>query len=204
MTGREAHKCTPAIVPTLLAPFPWVTETWDPFHMERWAQPAVWDILICYHQEDWRDHLKSTNLSLHAWPQTSPRLPLGTFSSRSAVSAPSKEPFCCHSRWKLVLIGTHFTYSALSCYASTEDEALAVAVNLDKANFFVLGCGNFIIAVNHKPLLKAISDWSLDKISNGRLRNLKKTFRYKFHMAHTLAYHTNPSHGTQLTSQTLP
>ena len=65
-----------------------------------------------------------------------------------------------------------------------EGEAFAVADALDKARFFVLGCSDLIIAVDHKPLLKVFSDQSLE-ISNPRLRNLKKkTLHYKFRMVH--------------------
>ena len=64
-------------------------------------------------------------------------------------------------------------------------EALAVTDALDKARFFVLGCSDLIIAVDHKPLLKVFSDRSLKEISNARLCNLKeKTLRYKFCMVH--------------------
>ena len=66
-----------------------------------------------------------------------------------------------------------------------EGEALAFADALDKARFFVLGCSDLIIAVDHKPLLKVFSDQSLKEISNARLCNLKrKTLRYKFCMVH--------------------
>ena len=94
-------------------------------------------------------------------------------------------PFCCHTGWKITLVGSRFTHAAKSRYAHVEGEALAVADALDKARFFVLGCTNLTIAVDHKPLLKIFGDRSLDEISNARLRNLKeKILRYKFHMIH--------------------
>ena len=67
----------------------------------------------------------------------------------------------------MTLIGSRFTHSAESRYALIEGEALAVADTLGKACFFVLGCSNLIIAVNHKPLLRDFSERSLDEISNG-------------------------------------
>lgn len=83
------------------------------------------------------------------------------------------------------LVGSHFTHAAESQYVPVEEEALAVADGLDKARFFVLGCTDLIIAVDHKPLLKIFEDLSLDEISNARLCNLKeKTLRYKFRMIH--------------------
>ena len=88
---------------------------------------------------------------------------------------------CCHSGWKVTLIGSRFTSLAESRYKPIEGEALAVAEGLDKTRFFTLGCSNLTIAVDHKPLLKILSDRCLEDIPNARLRNLKeKTLRYKF------------------------
>ena len=62
---------------------------------------------------------------------------------------------------------------------------MAVADTLDKARYFVLGCTNLVIAVDHKPLLKIFGDRSLDQISNAQLRNLKeRILRYHFKMVH--------------------
>ena len=70
-------------------------------------------------------------------------------------------------------------------YAPIEAEALAVADSLEKARFFVLGCNDLTIAVDHKPLLNVFNDRSLDKIPNSRLRNLKeRTLRFRFNMVH--------------------
>ena len=41
---------------------------------------------------------------------------------------------------------------------------------LNKAKFFVLGCDDLTIAVDHKPLLGIFSDRCLD-MANNRLRN---------------------------------
>ena len=88
---------------------------------------------------------------------------------------------CCHSGWKVVLIGSRFTSPAESRYKPIEGEALAVAEGLDKTRFFTLGCSNLTVAVDHKPLLKILGDRCLEDIPNARLRNLKeKTLRYKF------------------------
>ena len=93
---------------------------------------------------------------------------------------PAVEPFCCPTGWKITLVGSRFTHPAESRYAPVEGEALAVADTLDKARYFVLGCDNLVIAVDHKPLLTLLGDRSLEDISNARLRNLKeKTLRYK-------------------------
>jgi hypothetical protein len=90
---------------------------------------------------------------------------------------------CCHEGWQITLVGSRFTHPAESRYAPVEGEALAVADALDKARFFVLGCTDLIIAVDHKPLLRIFGDRALHDIANPRIRNLKeKTLRYKFRM----------------------
>ena len=95
------------------------------------------------------------------------------------------KPFCCRDGWKITLAGSRFTHPADSRYASVEGEALAVADALNKARYFVLGCKNLTLAVDHKPLLKIFGDRSLDEISNTRLRNLKeKTLGYRFRVIH--------------------
>jgi hypothetical protein len=97
----------------------------------------------------------------------------------------STDTFCCPTGWKVTLVGSRFTHAAESRYAPIEGEALAVAAALDKARFFVLGCTDLTIAVDHKPLLKVFGDRSFEDIPNGRLRNLKeKTLRYRFKMVH--------------------
>ena len=95
------------------------------------------------------------------------------------------KPFCCRSGWQITLVGSRFTQAAESRYAPVEGEALAVVYALEKAKYFVLGCPDLTIAVDHKPLLKLFGDRSLDDIPNSRLRNLKeKTLRYRFQMVH--------------------
>ena len=100
-------------------------------------------------------------------------------------NCPGNKPFCCHSGWKISLVGSRFTNPAESRYAPVEGEALAVVYALDKARYFVLGCKDLIIAVDHKPLLKIFGDRSLEDVPNSRIRNLKeKTLRYRFKMLH--------------------
>ncbi len=121
------------------------------------------------------------------------------------------KPFCCRNGWKIALVGSRFTHASESRYAPIEGEALAVADALEKARFFVLGCKDLTIAVDHKPLLKIFGDRSLEDIPNARLRNLKeKTLRYRFKMIHipgakhkaadALSRHpSGPTHSDKLT-----
>ena len=56
---------------------------------------------------------------------------------------------------------------------------------LEKVRYFVLGCSDLIVALDHKPLLKILRDRALEDISNTRLRNLKeKTLCYRFRIVH--------------------
>lgn len=87
-------------------------------------------------------------------------------------TCPGQDSLCCTSGRKITLVGSRFTHPAESRYAPIEGEAVADALN--KARYFVLGCENLIIAVDHKPLLKILGDRSLEDIPNSRLRNLKE------------------------------
>lgn len=110
---------------------------------------------------------------------------IGFWLLQKHCSCSSTEPFCCATGWKVSLVGSRFTHSAESRYAPIEGEALAVAEALTKARYFVLGCSNLQIAVDHKPLLKIFGDRHLHEIQNPRLRNLKeKTLSFRFKMVH--------------------
>ena len=106
---------------------------------------------------------------------------IGFWLFQKHCECPGDLPFCCKGGWKITLMGSRFTSAAESRYKPIEGEALAVAEGLDKARFFVLGCDKLTVAVDHKPLLKILTDRSLEAIPNARLRNLKeKTLRYRF------------------------
>ena len=110
---------------------------------------------------------------------------IGFWLLQKHCSCPGTAPFCCKTGWKVTLVGSRFTHSAESRYAPIEGEALAVADALNKARYFVLGCKDLTIAVDHKPLLKLFADRALEDIPNPRLRNLKeKTLPYKFQMVY--------------------
>lgn len=110
---------------------------------------------------------------------------IGFWLFQKHCTCPGSQPFCCRTGWKITLVGSRFTHAAESRYAPVEGEALAVVDALDKARYFVLGCENLIVAVDHKPLLKIFGDRSLENITNSRLRNLKeKSLRYRFRMIH--------------------
>ena len=98
---------------------------------------------------------------------------------------PGSTPICCKTGWRTALVGSRFMHAAETRYAPIEGEALAVVEALNKARYFVLGCSNLTVVVDHKPLLKIFGDRSLDNIPNPRLRNLKeKTLAFRFKMLH--------------------
>ena len=96
-----------------------------------------------------------------------------------------KTPTCCKQGWKLVFCGSKFTSPAESRYSPVEGECLAVAWSLRKAKYYVAGCENLIVAVDHKPLLGLLNKKGLDQIENNRLCKLKeKTMSYRFGIIH--------------------
>lgn len=110
---------------------------------------------------------------------------IGFWLFQKHCSCAGTELFCCNNGWKTTLVGSRFTHPAESRYAPIEGEALAIAEALDKSRFFVLGCDDLTVVVDHKPLLRIFNDRSLEEIPNARLRNLKeKTLRYRFKITH--------------------
>ena len=78
-------------------------------------------------------------------------------------------PICCPQGWILTFCRSRYTTPAESRYAPVEGKCLAAAWSLEKARYFVVGCENLILEVDHKPLLGVLNDKSLEKIENTRL-----------------------------------
>ena len=94
-------------------------------------------------------------------------------------------PYCCVSKWQLVLAGSKFTSGAECRYAPVEGEALAVAWGLEATKHYTLGNPRLLVATDHKPLLKILGDRRLEDIPNPRLVKLKeKTLRWQFEIIH--------------------
>ena len=92
---------------------------------------------------------------------------------------------CCKTGWQTVFCGSKFTSRAESRYAPIEGEAAAVILGLDKCRHFVLGLPNFLLAIDHKPLVAILGSTHLDDIPNPRLFRLKqKSLRYRFTPCH--------------------
>ena len=106
-------------------------------------------------------------------------------------SCPSDDdPFCCVGGWQIVLCVSRFLQDSEVNYAAIEGEALAITWCFNKARNFLLGCPNFTLLTDHKPLVSIFSSKSLSSISNPRLFRLKqKTLQYSFKIKHIVGKH---------------
>ena len=104
---------------------------------------------------------------------------------QQTCSCKSVVPGCCSGGWQLVFCSSRFLQASESNYVPLEGEALAVAWALKKAKMFLLGCQEFLIQTDHKPLVPILGDKALSLIDNPRLLRLKKkTFPYSFKIQH--------------------
>ena len=110
---------------------------------------------------------------------------IGAWLLQKHCKCDSSKPFCCPTGWHVTLFCSRYLTEAESRYSATEGESLAMVFGLEKTKYFVLGCTDLVIAVDHKPLIGLFTKRSLDNIPNARLRNLKeKTLPYRFQMDH--------------------
>ena len=106
--------------------------------------------------------------------------------SKEGIAFPSDDdPFCCVGGWQIVLCVSRFLQDSEVNYAAIEGEALAITWCFNKARNFLLGCPNFTLLTDHKPLVSIFSSKSLSSISNPRLFRLKQnTLQYSFKIKH--------------------
>ena len=119
-----------------------------------------------------------------------------TLTQKHCACPGNATPLCGPDHWKLVYAGSRFTRGPETRYAPIEGEALAVAFGLNSCKYFILGCQNLILAVDHKPLIKILNNRSLESISNPRLVQLKeKTLRFQYKIVHVPGkLHAAPDH----------
>ena len=72
----------------------------------------------------------------------------------------------CNNRWKTVYSRSRFTTGAKSRYTPVEGEALLLAWAPKKTCHFTLGNDMCTVYVDHKPLLKILSNRKLVEINN--------------------------------------
>ena len=79
-------------------------------------------------------------------------------------------------------MGSRFCTDAGQQYSPICGEAAGFAFGVEKCRFFLLGHNNFLLCVDHRPLLKILSpQMDLGEITNPRLFNQKvKMLPYRF------------------------
>ena len=106
---------------------------------------------------------------------------IGYFLSQKHCDCDASTPGCCEYGWRITLAGSRFLKPAETRYAPVEGEALAIAWSLEHTKFFTQGCDNLVIVTDHKPLVKLLTDRTLDQITNPRLFSLKqRTLPWRF------------------------
>ena len=113
------------------------------------------DILL---DESMKTIISEIEKGVQIFDKTKPTYLAGFWLFQKHFSCTKVELFCCPTDWMLALVGSRFTHNAESRYAPVEGETLADADALDKARYFVLGCKDLIVAVDHKSLLKLFGD----------------------------------------------
>ena len=94
-------------------------------------------------------------------------------------------PGCCPGGWQTIFCSSSFNNPAESRYAPIEGECRGAAWALNKCKFFLLGLPEFILCVDHKPLISILGDKELCDISNPRLlREREKTLMFRFKPVH--------------------
>ena len=93
------------------------------------------------------------------------------------------KPTFCKDGCKTVFAGSRFTTGAKSRYAPVEGEALGMAWALQKTCHFTLGNEKLTMFVDHKPLLKILSDRELGEINNP-LNFKEKMLLWRFRAVH--------------------
>ena len=68
--------------------------------------------------------------------------------------------------WKITLAGSGFLSPAEKNDTPVEEEALAVVWALEQTRYLTMGCNDFKVIVDHKPLTKLFGDRRLDVIEN--------------------------------------
>ena len=92
------------------------------------------------------------------------------------------KPGCCPKGWQTVYVGSRFCNGAESRYHPICGEARAAAYGVEKCRFFLLGMPDFLLCLDHRPLLKIFSpSTELGAITNPRLYNQKmRLLPYRF------------------------
>ena len=107
---------------------------------------------------------------------------MGVWMTQKHCKCPKAIPGCCKTGWQTVYVGSRFCTGAESRYSPICGEAAGAAWGVDKCKFFLLGLPDFLLCLDHRPLLKIFSaSTELGDISNPRLYNQKvRLLPYRF------------------------
>ena len=110
---------------------------------------------------------------------------IGYWLRQKYCNCPGTRPDCCENGWRITLVGSRFLRDAEKRYAAIEGECLAVAWALEDTRWFTLGCSSLVVATDHKPLIRILSDKALENIHNPRIFRLKqRTLMWNFTITH--------------------
>ena len=97
----------------------------------------------------------------------------------------SNKPGCCNEGWQTVYVSSRFCSPAESRYAPIEGEMLAAVWAMEKCKFFLLGMKDFMLALDHKPLIGMLGSQPIMTIPNPRLISMKiDSLMYSFKPMH--------------------
>jgi hypothetical protein len=101
------------------------------------------------------------------------KLAMGFWLCQKHCECNQTKPGCCNTGWQTVYAGSRFCSPAESRYAPIEGEATTATWAMEKCKFFLLGLENFILAMDHKPLIGMLGRQEMMTIPNPRLMNSK-------------------------------
>ena len=94
-------------------------------------------------------------------------------------------PGCCADGWVTVYCGSRFCKPAESRYPPIEGEGAAITWAMEKCKTYLLGMRNFILAIDHNPLVSIFGKQGVMDIPNPRLTSQKiKTMMFSFTPLH--------------------
>ena len=95
------------------------------------------------------------------------------------------QPGCCRDGWQTAYMGSRFCTPTEQRYAPIEGEAMAAAWAANKCRYYLLGMKEWLLAVDHKPLIPILSTKELLAIPNPRLANQRvKLLPFNFKPVH--------------------
>ena len=113
------------------------------------------------------------------------KMGMGYWLTQKRCTCTTAMPGCCRTGWQTVFVGSRFCHQAEQLYAPIEGEAAAAAWAVEKCKFFLLGLPDFLLALDHKPLISIFGDKEIGYVTNPRLRNQKvKLLPYRFTPMH--------------------